>query len=121
MEILLRNERVKVNDQTDSGSSALMFAAVGGFGDVLQQLLNHEDIDVSLASTCRPKEPGMTCRVKGETALMMAASWNRTEVVRLLIEHETFVASCQKNEHGVCSCNEKNKEHEWTALMYSAL
>lgn len=81
-------------------STPLMFAAAGGYQQIFDMLINYENIDHNLTN------------VNGETALMQAASWNRTEIVR------SYLKVIQATNSDLC--NKQDEVHKLTAMMYAA-
>lgn len=91
VEVLVKNKFINVNQKTiEAGSTALMFAAEGGYTDVAKQLLDSDSIDLTVVNHCKPRYEGSYCKPKKQNAFMMAASWNRLEIVELILNHEQF-------------------------------
>lgn len=53
-------------------------------------MLESEKIDIYAVNWCKPFYDGAYCKPKLQNAFMMAASWNRIEIVEIMIKHEDF-------------------------------
>jgi ankyrin repeat protein len=83
VEMLLRNENLVVNQQTNEGMTALMWASFNGHKEVVQILLEHTSINVNHQNN------------NGLTALAGAYENKYYEIVKLLLDIDV-------NQNNIC-------------------
>ena len=94
LEVLLKSSKTNVNIGLEKQEpTPLIYASAAGYDGIVSRLLDDENIDVNARNE------------KSQTSLMVAASWNRTEVVKLLLNHTDT------------DCNLVD-DNNWTAMMY---
>ena len=87
--LLSEDKEIDVNQQDDSGATALLLASKGGHAEIVQQLLmNGAEVDLQTN--------------KGKSPLLKACKHGHEDVVKILLEHEAQVnMHCKSGAFGL--------------------